>query len=103
MIKVVAIYRFQAGQRPLRWRVEEAAREGQSKVYSFFEETVTENMTRAVKTASPEMTMRSLQELFAADDFNGYPVVRNGKLLGIVSKFNFLNCFAYTPSSLIPR
>jgi CBS domain-containing protein len=72
-------------------------------VYSFLEETVAGNMTRAVKTVPPETTMRTLHQLFAADDFNGYPVVGDGKLLGVVSKFDFMNCFAFTPSHLIPR
>ncbi len=72
-------------------------------MYSFLEETVAENMTRAVKTVPPETTMRALHQLFAEDDFNGYPVVASGKLLGVVSKFDFLNCFAFTPSFLIPR
>jgi CBS domain-containing protein len=72
-------------------------------VYSFLEETVAENMTRTVKTVPPGTTMRALHQLFAEDDFNGYPVVSDGKLLGVVSKFDFLNCFAFTPTSLIPR
>jgi CBS domain-containing protein len=72
-------------------------------VYSFLEETVAENMTRTVKTVPPETTMRTLHQLLAEDDFNGYPVVKDGKLLGVVSKFDFLNCFAFTPSSMIPR
>ena len=72
-------------------------------MYSFLEETVVGNMTRTVKTVSPGTTMRELHKLFAEDDFNGYPVVDGGKLLGMVSKFDFLNCFAFTPSSLIPR
>lgn len=41
--------------------------------------------------------------MFAEDDFNAYPVVSDGKPLGVVSKFDFLSCFAFTPSSLIPR
>ena len=72
-------------------------------MYSFLEATVAENMTRAVKTVPPEATMRALHRLFTEDDFNGYPVVKDGKLLGVVSKFDFLNCFAFTPSSMIPR
>jgi len=72
-------------------------------VYRFLEETVAENMTSAVKTVSPDTTMRSLHRLFAADDFNAYPVLHDGKLLAIVSKFDFLRCFALTSANLIPR
>lgn len=72
-------------------------------MYSFLEEIVTDNMTRTVKTVPPETTMRTLHQMFATDDFNGYPVVSAGKPVGVVSKFDFLNCFAFTPSSLVPR
>lgn len=72
-------------------------------MYGFLDETVADNMTRTVKTVPPATTMRELHRLFLEDDFNGYPVVSNGQLLGVVSKFDFLNCFAFTPSSLIPR
>lgn len=72
-------------------------------MYRFLEETVAGNMTRAVKTVPPQTTMRALQQMFAEDDFNGYPVVSDGKLIGVVSKFDYLNCFAFTPSYLIPR
>lgn len=72
-------------------------------MYSFLDQTVADNMVRTVKTVPPQMTMRDLHQLFARDDFNGYPVVSDGKLLGVVSKFDFLHCFAFTPSSLIPR
>ena len=72
-------------------------------MYKFLEETVTNNMSRTVKTVSPQTTMRALHRMFAEDDFNGYPVVSDGKLLGMASKFDFLNCFSFTPSALIPR
>lgn len=60
-------------------------------------------MERSVKTVPPQTTMRTLHQMFAEDDFNAYPVVSDGKPLGVVSKFDFLSCFAFTPSSLIPR
>lgn len=56
-----------------------------------------------MKSVAPQTTMRELHQLFAKGDFNGYPEVSEGKLLGIVSKFDFLNRFAFTRSSLIPR
>jgi len=59
-------------------------------------------MTASVKTASRNMTMAELQAQFEADDFNAYPVVENDDVIGVVSKFDFLKRFAFTPNSLVP-
>ena len=72
-------------------------------MYNFLEEVVASHMTRAVKTVTREVTMRELQGLFELDDFNAYPVEENAHVLGLVTKFDFLNCFAFTPSSMVPR
>lgn len=47
--------------------------------------------------------MRELQELFEKHDFNAFPVVEDGKMLGIVSKFDFLHAFAFTSSQIVPH
>jgi len=60
-------------------------------------------MTRGVKTVSPDTSMRQLHQMLAADDFNGYPVLENGKLVGVVSKFDLLNCFALTTAHPVPH
>ena len=72
-------------------------------MYGFLDEIVADNMTRAVKTVSPDTTMQALNARFAKDDFNAYPVMLQGKLIGIVSKFDFLNCFILTKAALVPR
>jgi CBS domain-containing protein len=72
-------------------------------MYRFLEATVAGNMTAAVKSVTPDATMRTLYGMFARDDFNAYPVLQNGKLFGVVSKFDVLRCFALTPDSLVPR
>ena len=72
-------------------------------MYSFLDETVADNMTRTVKTVAPTTTLRELHRLFSADDFNCYPVIDGDRLLGVISKFDVLNCFVFTPSSMIPR
>jgi len=72
-------------------------------VYRFLEETVAGHMTRAVKTVTRELTVRDLGALFERDDFNTYPVLEDGQVVGIVTKFDLLKCFAFTPSQMVPR
>jgi CBS domain-containing protein len=47
--------------------------------------------------------MRELAELFEKHDFNAFPVVENGKMLGIVTKFDFLRAFAFTSDQIVPH
>ena len=52
-------------------------------------------MTRTVKSVRRDMTMRELQELFNRDDYNAYPVEEDGQVIGLVTKYDFLKCFAF--------
>ena len=72
-------------------------------MYRFLEEIVGNYMTRAVKTVTRELKVRELGEMFARDDFNSYPVEEDGHMAGIVSKFDMLRCFAFTPSQMVPH
>jgi CBS-domain-containing membrane protein len=47
-------------------------------------------MTHAVTTVTRRTTMRELETLFEQRDFNSFPVVEEGKMLEIVTKFDFL-------------
>lgn len=69
----------------------------------FLDRFVAEFMTHPAKTVDPSITIRELYELFKSDDFNAYPVVENTKAVGLVTKFDFLNCFALRPSQMVPR
>ena len=60
-------------------------------------------MTRAVTTVMRQTTMRELEALFEKHDFNSFPVVEEGKLLGIVTKFDFLRAFAFTTGQMVPH
>jgi CBS domain-containing protein len=60
-------------------------------------------MTRAVKTVTRESTIRELGDMFDRDDFNTYPVEEDGQIVGIVTKFDLLKCFAFTPNQMVPR
>jgi len=72
-------------------------------LYQFLEETAEGYMTRAVKTVTRDATMRELGDMFDRDDFNTYPVEEDGQVAGIVTKFDMLKCFAFTPSQMVPR
>ncbi len=69
-------------------------------MYVFVACTVSQFMTRTVVTVKRQTTMRELAALFEKHDFNSFPVVEDGKLLGIISKFDFLHAFAFTTSNL---
>jgi CBS-domain-containing membrane protein len=72
-------------------------------MYTFLEQVVANSMTRDVKTVSRGVTVRELGDLFETDDFNTYPVVENSHVVGVVSKFDYLACFIFTPAHMIPR
>jgi CBS domain-containing protein len=72
-------------------------------LYQFLEETAGSYMTRAVKTVTREATVRELGDMFDRDDFNTYPVEEDGQIVGIVTKFDMLKCFAFTPNRMLPR
>ena len=60
-------------------------------------------MTRAVTTVTRGTTMHELEALFEKHDFNSFPVVEEGKVLGIVTKFDFLRAFAFTTGQIVPH
>ena len=72
-------------------------------MYRFLEQTVDGYMTRNVKTVRRDLDMLELSEMFERDDFNSYPVEDDGQVVGIVTKFDILKCFAFTPSQMLPR
>jgi CBS domain-containing protein len=72
-------------------------------MYEFLQECVENNMTRNVRSVAPETTVGELYRLFAADDFDAYPVVRGDVLVGIVSKLDALKVFALAEDRMMPR
>ncbi|TPQ31778.1 transcriptional regulator [Bradyrhizobium guangdongense] len=72
-------------------------------MYRFLEQTTDGHMTRNVKTVARDLNMLELSEMFERDDFNSYPVEDDGQVVGIVTKFDILKCFAFTPSQMVPR
>ncbi|CCD86604.1 conserved protein of unknown function [Bradyrhizobium sp. ORS 285] len=72
-------------------------------MYKFLEDTAGSYMTRTITTVTRDTTIRELGDMFDRDDFNTYPVVENDEVIGIVTKFDVLKCFAFTPNQMLPR
>ena len=72
-------------------------------MYKFLEQTAADSMTPDVKTVSRSLTLRELEDLFERDDFNAYPVEEDQQIVGLVSKFDFLASFVFTPARVTPR
>ena len=72
-------------------------------MYRFLECTVSQYMTHSVKTVTRQVTLRELEALFEQHDFNAFPVMEERKMLGIVSKFDFLRAFTFTTYEMVPH
>jgi CBS-domain-containing membrane protein len=72
-------------------------------MYEFLQETVANNMTRGVRSVTPETTVGDLYRLFAANDFDAYPVVRDDTLVGVVPKLDALKVFAFAKDQILPH
>ena len=71
--------------------------------YRFLECTASQYMTSSVQTVTRQVALRDLETLFEKHDFNAFPVVEAGKMLGIVTKFDFLHAFAFTTHQVVPH
>jgi CBS domain-containing protein len=69
----------------------------------FFECKVGQYMTPNPKTVSADITLHDLYTLFSKFDFNAFPVVDGGHLVGFVTMFDFLKAFGFTTSQMVPN
>ena len=72
-------------------------------MYRFLECTVSQYMTRSVKTVTRRITLRELEALFEQHDFNAFPIVEERKMVGIITKFDFLRAFIFTTGQMVPH
>jgi len=72
-------------------------------MHRFLEARVADYMTRSVVTVAPDTPLRDLEQRFAEYDFNGFPVLDADRLSGVVTKFDVLKVFAFTPNTVVPR
>jgi CBS domain-containing protein len=77
--------------------------QAQVSMYRFLECTVDRYMTTAVKTVTRGISLRELATLFEGHDFNAFPVVEEGRMVGIVTKFDFLRAFVFTQGQMVPH
>lgn len=72
-------------------------------MYRFLECTAEQCMSRSVRTVTRDVRLRALETLFAEHDFNAFPVVDDDRVVGIVTKLDFLKAFVLTTQQMIPR
>ena len=72
-------------------------------MYRFLEYTAGQYMTHPVKTVTRQTTLRELEALFEKHDFNAFPVVEGGEMVGLVTKFDFLKTFAFATGQMLPH
>ncbi len=72
-------------------------------MYGFLACTASQYMTPTVITVERQTTIGQLGALFEKHDFNAFPVMEDGKVLGLVTKFDFLRTFAFTSSQMVPQ
>jgi CBS domain-containing protein len=71
-------------------------------MYRFLEAVAAEYMSPNVVTVPRTMTLRDLEALFEQHDFNLFPVMEDGGVVGIVTKFDFLKAFIFTTRRIVP-
>jgi CBS-domain-containing membrane protein len=69
----------------------------------FLEWQVKDLMTRNVVTVGPEVALAQLEALFCRHDFNAFPVADGERVLGVVTKFDFLKAFVFTTNEVVPH
>jgi CBS domain-containing protein len=72
-------------------------------MYRFLECRVGQYMSRDVVGVGPDLSLRELEALFEARDFNAFPVLDDDGLVGVVTKFDFLRAFVFTPQQMVPH
>jgi CBS-domain-containing membrane protein len=72
-------------------------------MYRFLELTVGRYMSVAIETVRSDTSLAELDLLFRRHDFNAFPVIENGRMVGVVTKFDFLKSFVFTTTQLVPH
>lgn len=60
-------------------------------------------MSKEVVTVGTGVKIREIEALFEEHDFNAFPVIEGGRMVGLVTKLDFLKHFVFTPKTIIPQ
>jgi uncharacterized protein (DUF2267 family)/CBS domain-containing protein len=71
-------------------------------MYRFLEFHVADFMTGSVITTTPDTTIAEAQALFEEHDFNCLPVLRDGSLVGVLTKLDLLKGFRFRTNRVVP-
>ncbi|MGK0289646.1 MAG: CBS domain-containing protein [bacterium] len=72
-------------------------------MHNFIQLKVKDVMSTKVVTVHPQMPIKELELLFEKHGYNMFPVVENGKAVGIVSQFDYLSNFILNNQSPMPN
>ncbi len=72
-------------------------------MHRLLEARAADYMTRPVLTVEPTTSLPELERRFGECDFNGFPVLEGDELVGVVTKFDILKVFIFTPQSVVPQ
>jgi CBS domain-containing protein len=73
-------------------------------MYEFLEYTVADAMTYRPLTVGPHDTLAEVEGCFEAHDYDCLPVCdQDGRMVGVVSKLDFLRAFAFSSETMVPR
>jgi CBS domain-containing protein len=72
-------------------------------VYRFLEARVGDYMARDVVTVPGEVTIGELERLFDAHGYEAFPVADDGRLVGIVTRFDVLRVFLFRTDRVVPQ
>jgi CBS-domain-containing membrane protein len=70
-------------------------------MYRFLDCNVGQYMTRDVIVVRRNTTLRE-EGLIATHDFRAFLMAEDGRMVGILTKFDFLKAFAFTTRQMVP-
>lgn len=71
-------------------------------MYEFLEYRVEDFMTSPPIAIGSDATLLDAEQVFEKHEFNCLPVTKDDRLIGILTKLDFLKAFAFTPGCMIP-
>jgi CBS domain-containing protein len=71
-------------------------------MYEFIDYRVRDFMSAPAVSIDRHATLADAEEVFEKHDFNCLPVTESGRLVGILTKLDFLGAFVFSPRVIVP-